>query len=121
MSHGSGYLHRFQGSVAFGRGGSQGQRVPKGKKMPKCRLGHGLDGINPDTKEGKDLIKIMKKNGVVLEFQLTSNVRLNNLTDLKMHPIKKYLERKVAKQRNIRTLWLLVLFYKERQRFAVQV
>ena len=34
----------------------------------------------------------MKKNGVILEFQLTSNVRLNNLTDIKSHPLKKYLE-----------------------------
>lgn len=65
--------------------------VPKGEKMPRCRLGHGLYGIDPDTEEGKDLIKTMKKNGVVLEFQLTSNVRLNNLTDVKMHPIKRYL------------------------------
>ncbi len=32
-SHGAGYPHRYQGSIAFGRGGSQGQRVPKGKKM----------------------------------------------------------------------------------------
>lgn len=66
--------------------------VPEGKKMPKCRLGHGLYGLDPDTKEGQNLIKTMKKNGVVLEFQLTSNVRLNNLTDMKTHPIKKYLE-----------------------------
>ena len=33
LSHGAGYAHRYQGSIAFGRGGSQGQRVPKGKKM----------------------------------------------------------------------------------------
>ena len=66
--------------------------VPEGKKMPKCRLGHGLYGLDADTKEGQNLIKTMKKNGVVLEFQLTSNVRLNNLTDMKTHPIKKYLE-----------------------------
>lgn len=66
--------------------------VPKGKRIPKCRLGHGLYGINTDTEEGKKLIKIMKENEVTLEFQLTSNVRLNNLTDLKSHPIKKYLE-----------------------------
>lgn len=70
--------------------------VPEGKKMPKCRLGHGLYGLDPDTKEGQDLIKVMKKNGVVLEFQLTSNVRLNNLTNLKQHPIKKYLENGVS-------------------------
>lgn len=68
------------------------ESVPEGKKMPKCRLGHGLYGLDPDTKEGQNLIKTMKKNGVVLEFQLTSNVRLNNLTDMKSHPIKKYLE-----------------------------
>lgn len=33
LGHGAGYPHRYQGSVAFGRGGSQAQRVPKGKKM----------------------------------------------------------------------------------------
>lgn len=32
-SHGAGFPHRYQGSIAFGRGGSQGQRVHKGKKM----------------------------------------------------------------------------------------
>ena len=32
-SHGAGYPHRYQGSIAFGHGGSHGQRVPKGKKM----------------------------------------------------------------------------------------
>ena len=66
--------------------------VPEGKKMPKCRLGHGLYGIDVDTKNGQKLIQTMKDNGVILEFQLTSNVRLNNLTDMKAHPIKKYLE-----------------------------
>ncbi len=67
------------------------ESVPKGKKMPRCRLGHGLYGIDTNSKEGKDLIKTMKKNGVILEFQLTSNVRLNNLTEVSLHPIKKYL------------------------------
>lgn len=33
MSHGHGYPHRWQGSIAMGRGGSQKQAVPKGKKM----------------------------------------------------------------------------------------
>ena len=66
--------------------------VPKGKKMPKCRLGHGLYGVDVNSKDGQELIKIMKENGVVLEFQLTSNVRLNNLTDVENHPIKTYLK-----------------------------
>jgi large subunit ribosomal protein L3 len=39
LSHGAGFPHRFQGSIAFGRGGSQGQRVMKGKKMAG-RYGH---------------------------------------------------------------------------------
>ncbi|WP_156940254.1 50S ribosomal protein L3 [Mycoplasmoides alvi] len=33
LGHGAGYPHRFQGSVQTGRGGSQAQRVFKGKKM----------------------------------------------------------------------------------------
>ena len=66
--------------------------VPEGKQVPRCRLGHGLYGLDTTTKEGQELIKVMKDNGIALEFQLTSNVRLNNLTNLKMHPIKKYLE-----------------------------
>lgn len=67
------------------------ESVPKGKKTPRCRLGHGLYGIDTETEEGKKLIKTMKKHGVILEFQLTSNVRLNNLTELSLHPLKKYL------------------------------
>ncbi|GAA5414492.1 50S ribosomal protein L3 [Ureaplasma ceti] len=34
MGHGAGYPHRYVGSIAFGRGGSQGQRVIKGTKLP---------------------------------------------------------------------------------------
>ena len=67
------------------------ESVPKGKKMPRCRLGHGLYGIDTETKEGKKLMETMKKHGVILEFQLTSNVRLNNLTEISLHPLKKYL------------------------------
>lgn len=33
MSHGAGYPHRYQGSISFGRGGTQGQRVPLGQRM----------------------------------------------------------------------------------------
>lgn len=34
----------------------------------------------------------MKDIGATLEFQLSSNVRLNNLTEITKHPIRKYLE-----------------------------
>lgn len=67
------------------------ESVPEGKKMPRCRIGHGLYGIDLETEDGKKLVEEMKKDGIILEFQLTSNVRLNNLTNLESHPIKRYL------------------------------
>ena len=63
-----------------------------GQKMPRFRLGHGLYTENLDTEEGQKLIQEMKETGAVLEFQLTSNVRLNNLSKLEKHPLKRYLE-----------------------------
>ena len=63
-----------------------------GQKMPRCRIGHGLYSENLNTKSGIELMQFMRENGVVIEFQLTSNVRLNNLSDLSNHPIKKFLE-----------------------------
>jgi len=71
------------------------ESVPEGKKMPNCRIGHGLYGIDLNTKHGKNLVNQMKKEGVILEFQLTSNIRLNNLTNIEEHPIKKYLQNQV--------------------------
>lgn len=41
MGHGAGYPHRYTGSIAAGRGGSQAQRVLKGTKMPG-HYGHEL-------------------------------------------------------------------------------
>lgn len=70
--------------------------VPEGYKMPRCRIGHGLYGIDLETNEGIALMNEMKKDGIVLEFQLTSNVRLNNLTKVEEHPIKKYLSNGVS-------------------------
>lgn len=66
--------------------------VPEGKKYPNFRIGHGLYGKNLNSKEGKQLIERMKKIGAVVEFNLTSNVRLNNLNNLKNCPIKTYLD-----------------------------
>ncbi len=72
------------------------EAVPEGARMPRCRIGHGLYGIDLEASEGTTLLKEMKKYGIVLEFQLTSNVRLNNLTKLEEHPIKKYLSSGVS-------------------------
>jgi adenosine deaminase len=63
-----------------------------GQTMPRMRLGHGLYTYSPRSKKGKEVIKQLKENNVVLEFQLTSNVRLNNLNSLKDHPLKYYLK-----------------------------
>lgn len=66
--------------------------LKKGQKMPRFRLGHGLYTADLNSEEGKLLMKEMKETGAVLEFQLSSNVRLNNLTDLSKHPLKQYLQ-----------------------------
>jgi adenosine deaminase len=68
------------------------EALKPGQKMPKFRLGHGLYTADLSSKEGKELIKEMRETNAVLEFQLTSNVRLNNLTDMDRHPLKKYLK-----------------------------
>ena len=65
--------------------------LEEGQKMPKLRIGHGLYTANLSTASGRQLIKDLRESGVVLEFQLTSNVRLNNLTALENHPLKQYL------------------------------
>ncbi len=63
-----------------------------GQKMPRIRLGHGLYTYSLNSKKGREVLKSLKENDVVLEFQLTSNVRLNNLNSLNKHPIKQYLK-----------------------------
>ena len=68
------------------------QSLEPNQKMPRCRIGHGLYSENLDTEAGKELMNLMKETGVIIEIQLTSNVRLNNLSDLSNHPIKKFLE-----------------------------
>lgn len=60
--------------------------------FPFVRIGHGIYCDDLNSVNGKKLLKTIKENNVVLEFQITSNVRLNNLTDLSAHPLKTYLE-----------------------------
>lgn len=42
------------------------------------------------------MLKKIKEHDVVLEFQLTSNVRLNNIIDLRTHPLKNYLSQGIS-------------------------
>ena len=64
----------------------------EGQEMPQVRIGHGLYTPDLDSKEGLELIKQIKEAGAVMEFQITSNVRLNNLSRIANHPLKKYLQ-----------------------------
>ena len=71
------------------------ESLNEGQKIPRVRLGHGLYTADLNSLEGKKLMEIMKDTGVVLEFQLTSNVRLNNLNSLEKHPLKTYLKNNI--------------------------
>ena len=68
------------------------EALKPGQKMPQIRLGHGLYTENLASEKGKKLMQEIKEGNIVLEFQLTSNVRLNNLSNLKLHPLKTYLK-----------------------------
>lgn len=98
LSHGAGYKHRFQGSVETGRGGSQAQRVFKGKKMagrwgnenvtvqnlaivaidPKANLLL-VHGAVPGWTGGLVLIRATKKNvGKSKTFDLVNSVAISS-------------------------------------------
>ncbi len=62
-----------------------------GQKMPMMRIGHGLYTANLSSAKGRQLIRDLREAGAVLEFQITSNVRLNNLSAVGGHPLKRYL------------------------------
>lgn len=68
------------------------QALPQNAEMPSVRIGHGLYTANLRSERGKQLIDDLRQNNVTLEFQLTSNVRLNNLSSLENHPLKLYLK-----------------------------
>ena len=67
------------------------EALAEGQPLPRLRIGHGLYTANLRSEKGKQLIRELRESEVVLEFQLTSNVRLNNLSSLGRHPIKDYL------------------------------
>lgn len=62
-----------------------------GQKMPRIRIGHGLYTSSLRSAKGRKLLADLRESGAVLEFQLTSNVRLNNLNALENHPLHEYL------------------------------
>ena len=68
------------------------EAVRPGQAMPALRVGHGLYTCDLRSAKGKKLLEDMRKYGVTLEFQITSNVRLNNLSRLERHPLRQYLQ-----------------------------
>ena len=68
------------------------EALAEGQKMPRMRIGHGLYTANLNSRKGKELIRELNETRTVLEFQITSNVRLNNLNTLERHPIRQYLK-----------------------------
>lgn len=66
------------------------------QKFPYMRIGHGVYCANLKSEKGKKLLAKIKEHDIVLEFQLTSNVRLNNIIELKTHPIKLYLNNDIS-------------------------
>jgi hypothetical protein len=68
------------------------ESLSPGQPMPRLRIGHGLYTCNLQGAKGKKLLADMRENHVTLEFQITSNVRLNNLSSLDRFPLHQYLQ-----------------------------
>lgn len=71
------------------------ESLKEDQPFPMMRVGHGLYTAKLGTAKGKLLLEKLRERGVVLEFQITSNVRLNNLSEMKNHPLKQYLKRDI--------------------------
>ena len=69
------------------------EALAPGQEMPPLRIGHGLYTCDLRSPQGRKLLEDLKKYQVTLEFQITSNVRLNNLSRLDRHPLREYLRK----------------------------
>ena len=63
----------------------------EGQQFPSLRIGHGLYTCDLRSAKGVRLLEELRDNKVTLEFQISSNVRLNNLSSLEHHPLRQYL------------------------------
>ena len=63
----------------------------EGQQFPALRIGHGLYTCDLRSAKGMRLLEELRDNKVTLEFQISSNVRLNNLSSLEHHPLRQYL------------------------------
>ena len=67
------------------------EALEPGQPFPPMRIGHGLYTCDLHSPKGRRLLEEIRRCGVTLEFQITSNVRLNNLSHLDRHPLREYL------------------------------
>ena len=58
-------------------------------KRPLIRIGHGLFGVNETT------MKLAKLNNAIIEFNISSNLSLNNIRSLRDIPIKRCIDNSV--------------------------
>ena len=63
----------------------------EGQEFPALRIGHGLYTCDLRSAKGVRLLEELREHAVTLEFQISSNVRLNNLSSLTRHPLRQYL------------------------------
>ncbi len=67
------------------------EALAPGQPMPALRIGHGLYTSNLRSPAGRNLLQSIIRSRAVLEFQISSNVRLNNLSSVEKHPLREYL------------------------------
>ena len=72
--------------------------------MPQIRIGHGLYGLDITEAEKEEnpneniklepgaVLKLAKKMGAIIEFNMSSNLALNNINSISDVPIKKYID-----------------------------
>lgn len=59
-----------------------GRKLP----MPKVRIGHGLYGVTDEV------LTLAKEMGAIIEFNMSSNLALNNIESISQIPIKEYMD-----------------------------
>ena len=65
--------------------------------MPQIRIGHGLYGLREekteeDKKYNEEIISLLKEMNAIIEFNMSSNLALNNINSISDIPIKKYID-----------------------------
>ena len=75
------------------------QETGKNYPYPQVRIGHGIYGFNEPGNEsesertrGMSVVDLCKEIGAVVEFNMSSNLSLNNINSIREIPIKEYID-----------------------------